>query len=608
MAIARDLEKEQLAVNQVTKALGRLPDFKNKSELAQMYKIAYPPSAGGLPDELKGTIDESLYLGTSAKTPAPTSPINIPQGEKSNIAQLSSNVDTARAATEGPYSATNRNEFGRLLQDSIRRASGYTADKVNLGESELFKKAGVTGYAALTQSLASHSNEMIKSTADLSRIVNDLTGMYKAGAEAALNKYNNSIKEYEFEANRLAKIAERQESFKQEIDILNRKAKIDKELELFKAQMEGGEIDPQTGELIVPDYTADEIAEAIKMKETPSGVAEAGATGELKSRYQWLPETWKKISGEYLMSLGEKKAQKSLAVTTENEEKVARWKIGQLLNKGFNAADIAMIWNTSLGRAEKPLVRQGKTDTGVPYDSVAYKNAVLSNLRRMGAGKAEKDDKILVDIGLATSALPVATQKEAKKQIETYLKKGDKESAQDVVYRYAVAAMKGPMKQDISSFHLIDKNFTNVLKEWEEMSFKNAGVYKTWFEAAKPFALTVKDQKWVKFMQMIEENQAKYRNAIYGASLTANELKSSNRFLIDINRDDIKTIKTKLEGMVDYARKAKQGYIDVQLGNIGSMAEVDSELTGNVDNKLYQSSAETPVDSRVEGFRNKYSY
>jgi hypothetical protein len=97
-----------------------------------------------------------------------------------------------------------------------------------------------------------------------------------------------------------------------------------------------------------------------------------GGSGEF-GLAQFLPETWKTISIEMTGSV--------LEQTPENERMVVEAKIKQLLEKGYSPHEVALIWNTSLGGQEQPYVRKGINQHGVEYDSLAYANEVISNLK-----------------------------------------------------------------------------------------------------------------------------------------------------------------------------------------------------------------------------------
>jgi len=113
--------------------------------------------------------------------------------------------------------------------------------------------------------------------------------------------------------------------------------------------------------------SAENIANAIMQVES-GGRQIAGASGEFGA-FQFMPATWKIISRQI--------AGQVLQQTPENERAVAVAKIQDLISKGYGPKEIALIWNTSLGGSEKPLVKKGVNSKGVAYDSGGYANKVL---------------------------------------------------------------------------------------------------------------------------------------------------------------------------------------------------------------------------------------
>lgn len=80
------------------------------------------------------------------------------------------------------------------------------------------------------------------------------------------------------------------------------------------------------------------LAKAIRQHETGNRQI-AGATGELASRYQFLPSTW---ATEAKRILGDSKAE----LTLENENKVAYTRMKEWKDKGYNPGQIASMWNS----------------------------------------------------------------------------------------------------------------------------------------------------------------------------------------------------------------------------------------------------------------------
>ena len=192
----------------------------------------------------------------------------------------------------------------------------------------------------------------------------------------------------------------------------------------------------------------------------------------------------------------------------------------------------------------------------------------------------QMDQSLNLDLISLAGKLPVTAYKNLEKEVNSYLSQGNKAGAQEAIDRVAINTMSAGERQDLVAFDLIDKGLSELLNDWDKLKNINVGVYQQWAESLKPFAKVAKSQKWVNLFAKIEQNQAKYRNSIYGASLTANELKSSQRFMVDPTRDDIETIRTKLQNMVDYSKLATQQYKDFSKGKIGSIEAAPS--TSNV--------------------------
>ena len=184
MPIKRDLTSEQRAVGVFQSKNGKLPDLNNPQERATVYKLAYPTE---LPDELKGTVDESLYSAGIAKPKPDTS--------------LSGLRETMQGA-QGEYEKFSQpNEAMRILQESIRAVSGQK--EAPLGESKIFEQAGVNGMGALSASLGARSSEMAMNHTNFQNIIGKMAGNYADMANSALKKYQIAREDYNNEKTRL---------------------------------------------------------------------------------------------------------------------------------------------------------------------------------------------------------------------------------------------------------------------------------------------------------------------------------------------------------------------------------------------------------------------
>lgn len=113
--------------------------------------------------------------------------------------------------------------------------------------------------------------------------------------------------------------------------------------------------------------SADAIAKAILSAESGGDYGARGASGE-SGGYQFMPATWKGWAGDYL---GDPNA----PMTKANQDAVARAKISDWLAQGYNPEQIALLWNGG-----EPRRKKGVNQHGVPYDSGAYADRVLSRL------------------------------------------------------------------------------------------------------------------------------------------------------------------------------------------------------------------------------------
>jgi len=114
---------------------------------------------------------------------------------------------------------------------------------------------------------------------------------------------------------------------------------------------------------------ASRIASAIKQVESRGNYNAVGDAGTSKGAYQFQPASWSGWSQKYL-------GQSNLPMTPENQDKVAMARIGDLLNQGYNAEQIALIWNGG-----EPVRKKGfNKKIGLAYDSGAYADKVLKQL------------------------------------------------------------------------------------------------------------------------------------------------------------------------------------------------------------------------------------
>ena len=114
--------------------------------------------------------------------------------------------------------------------------------------------------------------------------------------------------------------------------------------------------------------TASKIANAIKMVESKGDYNAVGDSGTSKGAYQFNGNNYQAWSKQYFGT--------TLPFTPENQDKVAQARIQDLLNQGYNAEQVALIWNGG-----EPVRKKGFNEKiGLAYDSGAYADKVLAQL------------------------------------------------------------------------------------------------------------------------------------------------------------------------------------------------------------------------------------
>ncbi len=81
-----------------------------------------------------------------------------------------------------------------------------------------------------------------------------------------------------------------------------------------------------------------------------------------------MPNTWRAVSKQVEGEV--------IPQTDINEHYISVMKVQQLLDRGYNAKEIALVWNGTLGGSEKPIVKKGRNKLGVAYDTLAYATLV----------------------------------------------------------------------------------------------------------------------------------------------------------------------------------------------------------------------------------------
>jgi len=207
----RNIQVEQTAIGTFGKNFGRLPDFKKSQDEAIVHRYAYS-DPNSYPDEFKAKnqnwqgiysaspadLANSVTLGRPVEQ-APATPILAPTLEEiatgAQIALTQAEKDRTSTLGQVQNFNTETSSFFNTLQQAIRAKTGY--ESAGTAESELFKKAGLTGFDSLNQSLAMRKSELESNSNYLTDTLTKMGGIFQTqGANIKLG-YDDAVSRYD---------------------------------------------------------------------------------------------------------------------------------------------------------------------------------------------------------------------------------------------------------------------------------------------------------------------------------------------------------------------------------------------------------------------------
>lgn len=240
---------ERQMVDTFIKAKGKKPE--SPQDWAEIMKMSYPNN--DLPADLAKTSAASLYTaGFNKPTAAPVpslqpaapgaQPLKVSGPNDPNYLQsLTGNVNQAKGQMDQAFNQYDQmpsgNEALRILQEAIKaKAAPKDFAQAPIGESEIFKQAGVGGIGALSQSLAARGNELELNRADFANTVSKMADVYKTQAEGVQRRYENSVEQYKFASETLNRTMEQLRNNEQEMKLLSARSALDRQLEEIRHQ------------------------------------------------------------------------------------------------------------------------------------------------------------------------------------------------------------------------------------------------------------------------------------------------------------------------------------------------------------------------------------
>jgi len=149
------------------------------------------------------------------------------------------------------------------------------------------------------------------------------------------------------------------------------------------------------------------IVKAIAYAENGGKIPEeavAGKTGEMKSIFQFMPDTWKMYSKQVLG--------KEEQLTPDNESLVVYGKVGKWIDEGYNTEQIASMWNAGEQRpdAYKENWKGTNKKYGVAFDTPAYAKKVSDYAKQFEGEEETTETKNPLTQGIAKSPIQKPTQ------------------------------------------------------------------------------------------------------------------------------------------------------------------------------------------------------
>ncbi len=137
------------------------------------------------------------------------------------------------------------------------------------------------------------------------------------------------------------------------------------------------------------DLLADAITKGLAYQENGGKLdlnkTSAGQSGEMKSIFQYTPETWKSYSKQVFG--------KEVPMTNDNETYVTKQKVLSWIQDGKNTSQIASMWNA--GESHPDAYKEnwrGTNSHGVKYDTPTYAKNVLKYAKKFYNEKLQESN------------------------------------------------------------------------------------------------------------------------------------------------------------------------------------------------------------------------
>lgn len=238
---------------------------------------------------------------------------------------------------------------------------------------------------------------------------------------------------------------------------------------------------------------------------------------------------------------------------------------GLLLGSGLNKDDIAAL--------NEAINTTGYTDeirAALPASVRAVTDKIYHGKVTGGVGSSDPAigssdlDKLFGRvIGNAGSVKNIGIQ---QKNFDAAVARGDTKEQENIINALAIKGLSAGQQSIFSGMRDITEMRGKLQPLEDSFRKTNPGLYTSMLQSNAKFVNASKDPAWLNFVARAQNIVAGYRNSIYGASLTNNELKSANISLPDFSNDTFSNIITKLDILDEFAQVRRNSMIQDSAG------------------------------------------
>lgn len=249
---ARDLKKEQYALKTFGSAYKKMPSTPD--DWAKLHRIAY---GDDIPDELKSVVANTIpSAGMTQPAVSGNTLPNIPKPISQNPVinnsaiggQLQNAIQT-RDAAQKEYSDMNKPyQVFRTFEQALQKKVG--SSNMEIGPADIYGTTGVGGYGALQASLAARKAQINEDQQRMTSYASDIGAAYKETYDSANERFKAASTAYNNALDGVAAYEREIYQAKSAIEATTKAQQAQRELELFKDQLNNNAIDLQTGRVI----------------------------------------------------------------------------------------------------------------------------------------------------------------------------------------------------------------------------------------------------------------------------------------------------------------------------------------------------------------------